>query len=245
MRPWFVYLIECRDGSLYTGIAVDVARRYAMHAAGKGARYTRSRPPVRLLATFEHPDRAAASRAEYAIKQLPAARKRALCATGGAGGATGVTNPGTAVADPGSRRADSATARTGLGTACANPGTACTRSGRAVADPATPVARPATPVARAATPRGLHRPRPAATLHHPARPAAMNPILFELDRDFVELNQLLKLVGLCGSGGEGKMIVASGAVTVDGEVELRKTCKIHAGQRVGLEGVEIRVVDAR
>jgi len=73
----------------------------------------------------------------------------------------------------------------------------------------------------------------------------MKPIVFELDRDHVELNQLLKLVGLCGSGGEGKQIVASGAVTVDGEVELRKTCKIHAGQRVGFEGVEIRVVDAR
>lgn len=79
MPCWYVYLIECRDGSVYTGIATDVARRYAEHAAGKGARYTRSRPPVRLLASFEYPDRGAASRAEYAIKQLPAARKRALC----------------------------------------------------------------------------------------------------------------------------------------------------------------------
>jgi len=83
MRPWFVYLIECRDGSVYTGIAVDVARRYAQHVAGTGAKYTRSRPPVRLLATFEHPDRASASRAEYAIKRLSAARKRALCADTG------------------------------------------------------------------------------------------------------------------------------------------------------------------
>ena len=79
MPCWYVYLIECRDGSVYTGIATDVARRYAEHAAGKGARYTRSRPPVRLLGSFEYPDRGAASRAEYAIKQLPAARKRALC----------------------------------------------------------------------------------------------------------------------------------------------------------------------
>jgi putative endonuclease len=79
MTRWFVYLIECRDGSLYTGISTDVERRYAQHAAGKGARYTRSRPPVRLLARFEYPDRAAASRAEHAIKQLPPARKRALC----------------------------------------------------------------------------------------------------------------------------------------------------------------------
>jgi len=71
----------------------------------------------------------------------------------------------------------------------------------------------------------------------------MQHIDFELDRDhdFVELNQLLKLVGLCDSGGAGKAIVASGAVTVDGEVELRKTCKIRAGQTVVLDDVEIRV----
>ena len=69
----------------------------------------------------------------------------------------------------------------------------------------------------------------------------MNHIDFELDREFVELNQLLKLAGLCDSGGMGKAIVASGAVTVDGEVELRKTCKIRAGQVVRLDDVEIRV----
>ena len=80
MGRWYVYLIECRDGSVYTGIATDVARRYAQHAAGKGARYTRSHPPLRLLAQFEYPDRASASRAEHAVKQLSPARKRALCA---------------------------------------------------------------------------------------------------------------------------------------------------------------------
>jgi len=80
MARWFVYLIECRDGSLYTGISTDVERRYAQHLAGKGARYTRLRPPARLLARFEYPDRAAASRAEYAIKQMTPAHKRALCA---------------------------------------------------------------------------------------------------------------------------------------------------------------------
>ncbi|MFD0740490.1 RNA-binding S4 domain-containing protein [Lysobacter koreensis] len=71
----------------------------------------------------------------------------------------------------------------------------------------------------------------------------MPSVDFELDpgRDFVELNQLLKLVGLCDSGGAGKAIVASGAVCVDGAVELRKTCKIHAGQLVQLGDVEIRV----
>lgn len=73
----------------------------------------------------------------------------------------------------------------------------------------------------------------------------MSPIEFELDRDHVELNQLLKLVGLAHSGGTGKAIVASGAVSVDGQVELRKTCKIHAGQIVRLQGVEIRVVAPR
>ena len=80
MARWYVYLLECRDGSVYTGIATDVERRFAQHAAGKGARYTRAHPPLRLLAHFEYPDRASASRAEYAIKQLPAGRKRTLCA---------------------------------------------------------------------------------------------------------------------------------------------------------------------
>lgn len=70
----------------------------------------------------------------------------------------------------------------------------------------------------------------------------MQRIDFELDRDFVELNQLLKLAGVCDSGGAGKAIVASGAVRVDGAVELRKTCKIRSGQRVTLDEVEIRVV---
>jgi ribosome-associated protein len=70
----------------------------------------------------------------------------------------------------------------------------------------------------------------------------MQQLEFELDRDFVELNQLLKLTGLCDSGGAGKQLVASGAVRVDGVVELRKTCKIHPGQVVTLDDVEIRVI---
>ncbi|MET0329542.1 MAG: RNA-binding S4 domain-containing protein [Luteimonas sp.] len=70
------------------------------------------------------------------------------------------------------------------------------------------------------------------------------PIEFPLegDRDHVELNQLLKLAGLCDSGGAGKAIVASGAVFVDGAVELRKTCKIRAGQTVELDGHVLRVI---
>ena len=82
MKPWFVYLIECEDGSLYTGVAVDVERRYAQHLAGKGARYPRSHPPRQLLARFQHPDRSSALKAEYANKQLTAAEKRALIPTG-------------------------------------------------------------------------------------------------------------------------------------------------------------------
>lgn len=70
----------------------------------------------------------------------------------------------------------------------------------------------------------------------------MSELEFMLDREYVELNQLLKLVGLCDSGGAGKALVASGAVSVDGAVELRKTCKIRAGQRVSAGDVVIRVV---
>jgi len=76
-RRWFVYLIECRDGNIYTGISVDVAARYAAHLKGKGARYTRSHPPKRLLAAIDYPDRSSALSAEYAVKQISAAEKRA------------------------------------------------------------------------------------------------------------------------------------------------------------------------
>ena len=69
----------------------------------------------------------------------------------------------------------------------------------------------------------------------------MHTIDFELDRDFIELNQLLKLVGICDSGGAGKQLVASGAVAVDGQQELRKTAKIRGGQTVQLGDCEIRV----
>lgn len=71
----------------------------------------------------------------------------------------------------------------------------------------------------------------------------MQTIEFTLESDYVELNNLLKLVGICDSGGAGKHIVASGAVKVDGQQELRKTCKIHANQVVELEGIRIRVVE--
>lgn len=70
----------------------------------------------------------------------------------------------------------------------------------------------------------------------------MQNVEFNLHGDYVELNQLLKLTGICDSGGAGKAIVADGAVKVDGKQELRKTCKIRAGQVVTLEGVKIRVI---
>ena len=75
-KTWFVYLIECRDGSLYTGITVDLAARFEAHRAGRGARYLRAHPPRRMLAAEACADRAAASRAEYCIKQLTPTRKR-------------------------------------------------------------------------------------------------------------------------------------------------------------------------
>ncbi|MFA5912118.1 MAG: RNA-binding S4 domain-containing protein [Burkholderiales bacterium] len=72
----------------------------------------------------------------------------------------------------------------------------------------------------------------------------MQKIEFGLNREFVQLNQLLKLTGLCDSGGAGKALVAAGGVAVDGNVELRKTCKVRVGQVVTLGDVEIKVVAA-
>jgi len=69
----------------------------------------------------------------------------------------------------------------------------------------------------------------------------MQELTFELNSDYIELNQLLKLVGVCDSGGAGKMLVASGVVSVDGHQELRKTCKIHQGQAVCIGDIKITV----
>lgn len=69
----------------------------------------------------------------------------------------------------------------------------------------------------------------------------MQNITFDLEGEFVELNQLLKLAGLCDSGGAGKNMVASGVVAVDGKRELRKTAKIRSGQTVSVGDVRIRV----
>lgn len=77
--PWFVYLLECADGSVYTGITTDVERRFGEHRAGTGARYTRSRVPVAVLGQLPCADRSEASRLEAAIKRLRAADKREFC----------------------------------------------------------------------------------------------------------------------------------------------------------------------
>lgn len=76
-KTWFIYLLECVDGSLYTGIAVDVAARLVAHQSGKGARYTRSHKPLRLLASVPVDTRSAALKAELAIKRLPKDKKLA------------------------------------------------------------------------------------------------------------------------------------------------------------------------
>lgn len=77
---WYLYLIECADGSVYTGITTDVAARFDEHAAGKGARYTRSRKPRAVLASFPLADRSSASSAEYWVKRLTPTQKRELAA---------------------------------------------------------------------------------------------------------------------------------------------------------------------
>ena len=79
-KTWFVYLIECTDGSLYAGITVDLDSRFKAHCEGRGARYMRLHPPLRMLAAEAHADRSAASKAEYRIKQLSPTEKRAYAA---------------------------------------------------------------------------------------------------------------------------------------------------------------------
>jgi putative endonuclease len=78
LGSWFVYLARCADGTLYCGIARDVAERIAKHDAGTGAKYTRSRGPLALLLVRRCRDKGAALRLEHAIKQLPRAHKLAL-----------------------------------------------------------------------------------------------------------------------------------------------------------------------
>ena len=77
---WFVYIVECSDGTLYTGITTNVERRLKEHNNGKGAKYTKVRRPVILRKVFEAMDRSEASKEEYRIKQLSRIEKLKLIA---------------------------------------------------------------------------------------------------------------------------------------------------------------------
>ncbi|MCF6291212.1 MAG: GIY-YIG nuclease family protein [Desulfobacterales bacterium] len=91
-RPWYVYIVRCRDESLYTGITTDVGRRVMEHNhETNGARYTRPRRPVRLVYQEQAPSRSAALKQEARIKRLRAPAKKRLIAAQPAGGNKGVT----------------------------------------------------------------------------------------------------------------------------------------------------------
>jgi len=75
---WYVYMLRCRDGSLYTGSTDNIDRRAAVHNAGKGGKYTRSRLPVTVVYREECPDKSSALKREYAIKQLRKQEKERL-----------------------------------------------------------------------------------------------------------------------------------------------------------------------
>ena len=75
---YYVYLLRCGDGTLYTGFTNDLARRLAAHNAGKGAKYTRGRRPVELVYWESFSNKSSALRREYAIKRLPRGQKLAL-----------------------------------------------------------------------------------------------------------------------------------------------------------------------
>jgi putative endonuclease len=72
---WFLYLLECNNGAYYAGITNDLDARFAAHQTGKGARYTRANPPVRVVASKAYVNRSAASIAEAKLKQLPRHKK--------------------------------------------------------------------------------------------------------------------------------------------------------------------------
>ncbi len=77
-KQWFLYLLQCGDGTLYCGITDDVPRRLRLHEAGRGAKYTRGRGPLHLVYLERCADHAAALRREYAVKKLPRKEKLAL-----------------------------------------------------------------------------------------------------------------------------------------------------------------------
>ena len=81
--PWVLYLLECTGESLYAGITNDLAARFQAHVDGRGARFTRAFPPLRIVAASTLPSRSAALKAEYALKQqVRAAKLRFLAECG-------------------------------------------------------------------------------------------------------------------------------------------------------------------
>jgi len=74
-RPWVLYLLECAGDRLYAGITNDLTARFKKHIDGRGARFTRAFPPVRIVAASELPSRSDALKAEYALKQQPRSNK--------------------------------------------------------------------------------------------------------------------------------------------------------------------------
>jgi putative endonuclease len=78
--PYWLYLLECKNGTYYAGIAVDVEQRFFQHVFGLGAKFTRAWPPVRVLAARQYTDKGAALRAELQLKALPRAEKLAFFA---------------------------------------------------------------------------------------------------------------------------------------------------------------------
>ncbi len=74
-RTWWLYVLSCGDGTLYTGVTTDVVRRFKQHAAGTASRYTRSRLPVRLIHRERCGDRSSALKKEYALKSLTRTEK--------------------------------------------------------------------------------------------------------------------------------------------------------------------------
>jgi putative endonuclease len=79
-EKWCLYIVRCADGTLYTGITCDLARRLTQHNLGRGAKYTRGRGPVELAYVETFVDRSMASKREYVVKQMTLEQKRDLIA---------------------------------------------------------------------------------------------------------------------------------------------------------------------
>lgn len=78
-KNWYVYILRCGDGTLYTGITDDVQARLQAHSAGKGAKYTRGRGPLELVYQLSVESHSAAAKREWQIKQMPKSKKQELC----------------------------------------------------------------------------------------------------------------------------------------------------------------------